>query len=305
MKILLLSRNQLYKRNWGRELFKQDLSRQHDVIYYGRGYNKNYISNVPDILDIHKNQDIILSYICSYAEGFTNYQMSDIPKVHIDVDYFPYEPGKHDGGNIDFQNRFYSKAKYNLMFAPTKSMVQDMILNKTAEKVFWLPFSVCIDKYKNLGLEKTIDVMSSFTMKSHWYPNRGIVHQIINNLGVKTFTDYVIHDEYIKKINESKIFVTNNGIFKCLNMKFTEILACGTLLFADRPEDLDDMGLKDGEHLVIYKNWKDLKDIIQYYLKHDKEREEIAKNGMNFVRENHNNDIRIKEMTDIIQKELL
>ena len=88
-------------------------------------------------------------------------------------------------------------------------------------------------------------------------------------------------------------------------MKFTEVLSCGTFLLANKPEDFDDVGLKDGEHLVIYNDFKDLKDKINYYLKHDNEREEIAKNGMNFVRKNHSNAKRIQEMTEIIQKEIL
>lgn len=307
MDILVLSRNQIYKRNWGRELFKLDLSKDHNVTYYGQGYSKTPpLKNITEILKEVPKPDIIFTYIMTYSKTFEGYELiKDIPKVHYEVDYFPPQLGKTNGGNIDYQNPFFFKSKYNLIFAPTKSMVCDMQTNKIAPKIFWLPFSVCVDKYKKLGLEKTIDIMATFTMKPHWYPDREILHQVINSLGVKTFTENVIHDEYIKKINESKIFVTNNGIFKCLNMKFTEVLACGTLLFADRPEDLDDLGLKDGEHLIIYNGWKNLKSKIRYYLSHESEREQIAENGMKFVRENHSNDVRIKEMTDIIQKELL
>ena len=98
--------------------------------------------------------------------------------------------------------------------------------------------------------------------------------------------------------------MTDNGTYNCLNMKFTEVLSCGTLLLSNKPEDFDDVGFKEGEHLVIYKDLNDMQDKINYYLKHDNEREEIAKNGMEFVRKNHSNDVRIKEMTDIIQKEL-
>lgn len=306
MNILVLSRNQIKKRSWGRELFKLDLSKYHNVRYYGKSYENSTSFFVPNILKEVEKPDIIFTYIMSYASLFSGFELiKDIPKVHYDVDYFPSVLGKMTGGNIDFQNKFYFKSKYDLVFAPTKSMVQYMKFNKISEKIFWLPFSVCIEKYKNLNLEKVIDVMATFTMKSHWYPNRQMIHNIINSLGIKTFTKNVIHDEYIKKINESKIFVTENGIHNCLNMKFTEILSCGSLLLANKPEDLDDVGLKNGEHLIIYNGWKDLKNKIKYYLSHDKEREEIARNGMNFVRENHSNQVRIKEMTEIIEKELL
>jgi spore maturation protein CgeB len=74
-------------------------------------------------------------------------------------------------------------------------------------------------------------------------------------------------------------------------MKYTEAMACGTFVLADKPEDLDNFGYIDGKHLVIYNDLKDLKDKIRYYLEHEYEREEIAKNGMKFVRENFNNDV--------------
>ena len=297
MKILVLGRNQLYKRSLGRELFKQDLSKFHNVIYYGKGYRKYYVKNVPDILKTYNDRDFILTYICAYSTEFENLSKANIPKVHIDVDYFP-------GGNLRIQNEFYRKSKYNIMFAPTKSMVQLMQENKTAEKVFWLPFSVNTEKYKKTADCKIIDVMTTFTTKPHWYPNRSKIQTMLKKLNVISFTKPVLHDEYIKKINQSKIFVTDNGTYNCLNMKFTEVLSCGTLLLSNKPEDFDDVGFKEGEHLVIYKDLNDMQDKINYYLKHDNEREEIAKNGMEFVRKNHSNDVRIKEMTDIIQKEL-
>jgi spore maturation protein CgeB len=87
-------------------------------------------------------------------------------------------------------------------------------------------------------------------------------------------------------------------------MRYTEVLACGGFLLADKPEDLEKLGYVDGKHLVIYKDLKDLENKIYYYLKHEKEREKIAKEGMKFVLQNHTTDIRVKEFTDIVNKEL-
>jgi spore maturation protein CgeB len=155
-----------------------------------------------------------------------------------------------------------------------------------------------------MGLQKIYDVMSVFTFREGLYPNRRYLQQVIENFPYH-YTKPVVHDKYIKKINESKIFVTSNNIYSSLNMKYTEILSCGCLLLADLPEDLNDIGLKDGEHLIIYNGIKDLKSKIKYYLRNDKEREEIARNGMNLVREKHSNKVRIKEMIEIIKKEVL
>lgn len=169
------------------------------LFIYGKGYTKVYNKNVPDILKKYSDRDFIFTYICAYTEEFQNLDKATIPKVHMDVDYFP-------GGNLKLQNQFYRKSKYNLMFAPTKNMVQHMIENKTAEKVFWLPFSVCTEKYKNFNLMKIIDVMASFTTKSWWYPNRKKVLDLIKSMNIISFTQNIIHDEYIKKNKSIKNF---------------------------------------------------------------------------------------------------
>jgi spore maturation protein CgeB len=49
---------------------------------------------------------------------------------------------------------------------------------------------------------------------------------------------------------------------------------------------------------------EDFKDKVKYFLKNDKEREEIAKNGMRFVRKNYSNKKRVEEMFNKIREHL-
>jgi len=88
-------------------------------------------------------------------------------------------------------------------------------------------------------------------------------------------------------------------------MRYTETLACGGFLLADRPRDLDRLGYVDGKHLIIYDGLDDFKDKVMYYLKpeNEKERGRIAKAGRKLVVKNHSNRIRVKEMTNIIMEE--
>jgi hypothetical protein len=304
MKILILSRNQIKKRNWGRELFKLDIAKQHNVTFYGPGYTKGIPHKAKNIniQNIYDNSfDIAFSFVFTYASQFTGYDKIKKPKIHWEVDYVM--PFKTSAGSIHVQNPFYKSVNYDLIFAPSKKMVQYMIDNKISKRIRYLPFSVCTDVYKNLNKEKIIDVMVVYSTVDYLYPDRKNIQSYINHLPYKTFTNSVTHQEYIDKINQSKIFVTKNNLYNFLNMKYTEVLACGTFLLADRPDDLNDVGLKDGQHLILYKDKNDLKDKIDYFLKHELEREEIAKNGMEYVRKYHSNYVRINEMTEIIKKE--
>jgi spore maturation protein CgeB len=87
-------------------------------------------------------------------------------------------------------------------------------------------------------------------------------------------------------------------------MKYTEYLACGGFLLADKPDEMKHLGYVNNKHFVIYDNMKDLRKKIIYYMSHDAERNKIAKQGMNFVRKNHSCEVRVKEMTKIIKEVL-
>ena len=87
-------------------------------------------------------------------------------------------------------------------------------------------------------------------------------------------------------------------------MRYTETLACGGFLLADRPDDLDLIGLEDGKHLVLYKDLKDLRGKCKYYMKNDKVRNRIRIAGMNHVRKNHSCKVRVKQMTNAINERL-
>ena len=223
--------------------------------------------------------------------GFT-----DIIKININVDYET---------NIEKQDIYFKEHRYDLIFSVVQSSLDIMKKHNVCKRLYLLPFSVDINIYKKLNLPKEYDVCAVFTVRAGLYPNRGNIHDILNKMDIKVITEKVIHEKLIDVINKSKIIVTSNNRFEHLSMRYTETLACGGFLLADRPKDLDRLGFVDGKHLVIYDGLDDFKDKVIYYLKpeNEKEREEIAKNGMDYVRANHSCEIRVKEMTDIIKKE--
>ena len=55
-------------------------------------------------------------------------------------------------------------------------------------------------------------------------------------------------------------------------------------------------GLRNGVHLVTWEDYDELPELIRYWLKHEKEREKIAKAGKIFVTEHHSFDVRVEEL---------
>jgi len=307
MKILLLNPNHSSKYNQGHYLFKNEFGKHHEVTYYGKGY-PNYDSSltVPRILEnLNINFDLILTYEAKYSRFFEGLgKIKNIPKAHIQIDYalnFKKYRGFADMNKI---NKLITANKPDIIFATAGSNVERLKKSLGTEKVFFLPFSVDTAIYKDLNMNRTIDAMAVFNTRQYVYPNREKVQRVLKSMDINSFTSRVIKDKYVKKLNQSKMFVISNNINNRLSMKYTEAMACGTFVLADEPEDMSLQGFINGKHLVLYENLKDMKDKIRYYLKHDAQRKEIALEGMKFVRKNHSCEKRVKQFTDIVKREL-
>lgn len=304
MKILLLSPNQISRYNWGHQLFRNEIGRQTDVFYWGNGYpdfNKDLTVSQVITKFCPWVPDVILTYGWRYSVGFEGLDnIKKIKKVHITVDY-----GRPVG--IPRQNKFFKKNNYDLVFAITQNAHRLLTKNKVCDIIEILPFSVDINIYKNFykkGYCKQI--LASFTTRKDIYPNRLIIQNVAKTMA-PVVTKRIIHQKLVQAINRSQIILTSNNIFKSLSMRYTETLACGGFLMADKPEDLNMLGLKDGKHLVIYKNIGDFREKLEYYLdsKNIPERDKIAQQGMEFVRKNHSCRKRVEEMLMIIKEKLM
>lgn len=301
MKILLLSPNQLHRYNWGHQLFRNEIGKQTPVKYYGErfpGYNANLL--VKQIINkkCEWTPDLILTYGWRYSLPFQGLgSITDIPKVHITVDY-----GRPEG--IPLQNEFFSKNKYDLVFAITLNAERLLKKNNVCDNIQMLPFSVDTNVYKSMDVPKKNQILAAFTTRQDIYPNRTKAQIAARQTGYPVITKRVIQQKLINSINRSKICITSNNIFRSLSMRYTEVMACGGFLLADKPEDMEFLGFIDKKHFVVYNGMPDLKKKIKYYMTHDKMREKIAKQGMDFVRKNHSCTKRVHDMLHIINKEL-
>jgi hypothetical protein len=303
MRILLLSPNQIKRYNWGHQLFRNEIGQQNKVMYYGQGYphfNKNW--SVKDIIKKKYGKsfpDLIITYGWRYSKDFQGLgEIDNVPKVHITVDY-----GRPKG--IPVQNKFFKRNKYDLVFGITTNAIRLLKQNKVCDKIEILPFSVDINKYKKSPhIKRENKILTAYSDRTDVYPHRKRARAELKKAGFRVLQNRIIHQALINAINRCKITVTSNNIFHSLSLRYTETLACGGFLLADRPEDLGLLGFEDGKHLVIYNDMKDLVEKARYYMKNDTEREKIAKRGMNFVRENHSCKKRVEEMNKIIHREL-
>ncbi len=118
---------------------------------------------------------------------------------------------------------------------------------------------------------------------------------------------HIFGEEAVRIYNASKIILDIHLSYGSGNKPFNvtprvfEVPASGAFLLADENPLLYDLYEKDKE-IICYKDEKELKELIKYYLGHPEERELIAQRGQNRAYKEHTYEKRLKEIFSIIKR---
>lgn len=117
---------------------------------------------------------------------------------------------------------------------------------------------------------------------------------VINCGLVKTLTEMPLVFHY-SKIN---LNITAKSIRTGLPLRIYDVLACGGFLITNYQTELTDYFEPDTD-LVYYTSEEDLIEKVEYYLKHEKDRQEIAHNGLKKIIQYHNYPERLLQMISL------
>jgi len=304
MKVLIIAFNQIDNYNWGHELFRREIARCADVIFFGPGHTPNGL----ELLDFLKKINISIhdfDFVFTHGLKYTKKikDIYDIPKdvckVHYVIDYFL--PKGEFKGRADDQHKFLNEYKPDIVFSVYHNSIKPLSKNIECANIFSLPFSACGYTYKKTKCVKQNVVSTCFSRRNDVYPNRTIAIDYLKKNKIRIM-DRRIHHKYVRAINRCKISLGVNDIYNSLNMRVTEILSSGGLLLTNKPNYIEKLGLENKKHYIEYTTFDDMIDKIKYYMKYSKQRKEIENNGMNHVRRYHSCNKRVHEMIDIVKK---
>jgi len=200
------------------------------------------------------------------------------------------------------------------------------IFNMPADHISkWLPDSLPLDTYKNLGLDRIYDVCLLGRVYHSMYPLRTIIWKTLlqNNLTDRDNIQFKVNNKtlkilyrhrprrgwgyteetfpmrktYIETINRCNIFPFDGSVYKLPILKYFECMATETLALADTPLDAEDLHFKAGYNYVEI-NKDNFLDKIIYYLDNEKERKKITENGLTIMFKYHSMNIRVKQLLE-------
>jgi len=306
VKILILGADQSKRYNFGHQLFKEEIARQHDVRFYGEGCagwspSRTDISAIMNFLNFQP--DLLFSYMGKYCKWLTGMDKVRIPKVHLVIDYFPW--------NYEIENNFIDRCRPDMTLAVYQHEVRAM-RKMGIQNPDHLQFSVDTNLLASDGMDRATDVFAVFSSVSWAYPTRSSILAVLekevrsHNLSGIVRASWpktrLMRDDYVQALVHSKITVNGVDVHRSLNWKFFEPCACGSMLLTEEAEDMEPAGFKDNENCVVFNGMEALAERLHFYLDHDFERTRIARAGEKLVRENHSNKIRVTEMFELIRK---
>ncbi len=204
-----------------------------------------------------------------------------------------------------FKQIMRQAVNYDLVFCAMKNGVASIA--KRGIKAFWVPFGCDPDVIRPLNTEKKYDIGFVGTDGKGYRPKLlGWLRKRYPNSFIGKIGCDKISDIYSASKIGLNYAVKQRGRKNGLNMRFFEVLGTKTFLLTNRLSDCDvrELGLEDKKHLVSYRNRWQLFRLIDYYLKHDEERERIAQAGYEFVLANHTYDHRVGQMLKLISENL-
>ena len=171
-----------------------------------------------------------------------------------------------------------------------------------SRNVHWLPLACCPDIHRPFDSEKTSDIVFAGRYKLAVHEKRRERLLKLSEKFSVSISDDVCREDMSRLCSTGKLLF-NSPIYDDVNMRVFEALAMGVPLLQDEKSEINGLFdlFQDGKHLIAY-NDENLLEKAGYYLKHDDEREAMAKYGLEEVLAKHTYLHRVDTILETVRK---
>ncbi len=188
--------------------------------------------------------------------------------------------------------------RYDFVFTPSTIGADEFRRGRI--NAYWMSAGCDPEIHKNLRLPKKWGI--GFVGTEGGIPRKFYIQELRERYP-QSFIGQAPHTQMSEIYSQAKIGFNLAVRHECFQMRSYEVLSCGAMLLMHRmaDESTERLGYKSGVHYVEFTSPGQMFDSIDYYLKHDEEREKIAKTGHEFTVSKHRYVDRVKEMLEIMR----
>lgn len=201
--------------------------------------------------------------------------------------------------HVSLENHLEWAKEYDYVFVAQKEYIPTF-KKHVHENIFWLPLGADPEVHSQKKTDKVFDVGFVGSLSSEFHQRRvDLLNKINDHFPVAYKRCFA--EEMSLHFSQSKI-VFNNAIKNDLNMRVFEAMATGSLLLTDKTNGNGQEMFFDGVDYVLYDD-DNILEKIEYYLRHDDEREKIASKGRETILNAHTYLHRVEELLDVVTGE--
>ena len=199
-------------------------------------------------------------------------QHSPIPTASLDIDSFGWTLSRI---------RWSMLFDYVFVWHPSLAPLYEAAGHP---KVFVLPHAVDADLFK-LDLNRQNRPLDLGWVGGFGYAQydqrRRVIQQLAAQFKMNEPTKRYSKQETAGIYRQSKIVVnvSRADFPQEANMRCYEAMGGGALLITGMPTELTEWGFREGEHFIGWRNEAEIPNLVDYYLRHEQRREEIARSG--------------------------
>ena len=286
--VFLCTKNELNRERQG--YFKAFSSQINTICI---SYEKLYLSDRIDELIPSKINPILAIHADSWPrllpQGLTT---TTYPTACFQIDTFEYPQARAEFSQL-FDYVFVFHPGYDHKFAQFGH-----------PNSYVLPHAVDADMFTTQQLKRIYDVGWVGRLDGNKYSlRRKCIKQLHHRYQMNNIERYYSPSEMATVYQQSKIVVnlSRDDYLQDANLRCFEAMAGGALLITPKPTELSAIGFVEGVHYVAFEDQSELLSKVEYYLKHEQEREAIAQSSQKLVLGKHTYNVRAKTILDIIK----
>jgi len=280
----------------------QSLQGLHPAIFQQKclSYDIKRSQTVKQHLDINQDYDFI---ICADIFAFNHepWNSIKIPKAAMLED-------QHSSNNL----------------AQVQDMIRDnwIVLHRYKFKKFhtdlhnylkciWFPHSVNVNIFRDYKYKKEYDILQTGAIYKVYETRNFMInkfkddprYKIIERPKENTKVQWPTRRDYSKELNKAYMNICCGSVYQYPVMKYFEIPASNSVIFGDWFDELGDLGFERYVSMLPIDK-TDINTQVDILLKNKDKLLEIASNGYNLIHERHTNEIRVKELIQIVKDEI-
>jgi glycosyl transferase family 1 len=172
--------------------------------------------------------------------------------------------------------------------------------------VFLLPHAVDVRLFNGMETDRCFDLGWVGHIGPSWYGRRNrIIPDLAARFRMNDFRRRYTREETAQVYRQSRIVVnvTRDEFPPEANMRCYEAMAGGALLITPKPTELTELGFREGEHFIGWRNEAEIVDLVRGHLSDEATRRKIARAGQDLVLREHTFERRKETLRSILLKQ--